>query len=77
MGMKAEPPKDKPSRTTLARRRNAREYRERVLAEGGRRIELLLPPEAAKALAKLERTTGDPAVAVVTGLLLQAVNPRR
>lgn len=77
MGVKADTTKDQPSRTTIARRRNAKERRERVLADGGRRLELLLPPEAAKALAKLEHTTGDPAVAIVTGLLLQAANRRR
>ncbi|HEY1035515.1 MAG TPA: hypothetical protein VGE09_11100 [Pseudoxanthomonas sp.] len=67
---------DKPSRATIARRKNARERRTRVLADGGRRIELLLEAPAAKALDKLEATTGDSATAVVTGLL-QATSRRK
>jgi hypothetical protein len=63
---------DKPSRATVARRKNARERRARILKEGGRRVELLLPVDAAKALTKLEETTGDTATAVISGLLLQA-----
>lgn len=79
MGVKrlTKPTKDQPSRTTIARRRNARERRERVLAGGGRRIELLLEAPAAKELARLEQTTGDPAVAIITGLLLRDGNRRR
>ena len=68
---------DKPSRATIARRKNARERRTRVLADGGRRIELLLEAPAAKALDKLEAATGDTATAVVTGLLLQATSRRK
>lgn len=68
---------DKPSRATIARRKNAKERRKRVLAEGGRRVELLLEPDAAKALNKLESTTGDSATAVVSGLLLQATSRRK
>lgn len=61
----------KPSRAELARRRNAAERRKRVIAEGGRRVELLLLPDAARALERLERITGDTATAVVSGLLLK------
>lgn len=69
--------KEKPTAQTLARRRLARERRERVLADGGRRLELLLLPDAAKALGTLERDTGETATTVISDLLLQAANRRR
>lgn len=68
---------DKPSRATIARRKNAKDRRRRILAEGGRRVELLLLPDAAHALERLEATTGDNATAVISGLLLQAKGKRR
>lgn len=74
MGVNA---KDKPSKATIARRKNARERRTRVVADGGRRVELLLEEPAAKALGRLEATTGDSATAVITGLLLQATSRKR
>ena len=77
MGVKAPTTKDKPSRATVARRKNARERRTRILAEGGRRLELLLEGPATKALDRLEKTTGDNATAVITGLLLQATSRKR
>lgn len=66
-----------PSRAVIARRKNASARRTRVLEEGGRRIELLLLPDAAKALTTLERESGEPATTVISGLLLQAANRRR
>lgn len=68
---------DNPSRSTIARRKNAKERRTRVLADGGRRLELLLSSDAAKALVRLEAATGDNATAVITGLLLQAASRKR
>lgn len=69
--------KEKPSRATVARRKNARERRDRVLAEGGRRLDLLLPVDAAKALHRLESSSGDTATTVISGLLLQAAKKAR
>lgn len=75
MGVTPDP--KKPSKATVARRRNAKERRARVQGDGGRRVDLLLPPDAAEALARLEATTGDSATAVITGLLLQARGRRK
>lgn len=66
-----------PSRSQLARRKNAREHRTRVVGEGGRRLELLLQPDAAKALDQLQEAGGGSATAVISGLLLQAVKAKR
>ena len=67
-----------PSRATLARRKNAAARRSRVLAEGGRRLELLLSPAATQALDKLlHRGDGATATEVIEGLLLQAAAKRR
>jgi hypothetical protein len=68
---------DSPSRATIARRKNAKERRSRVLAEGGRRVELLLAADAARALSALEAATGGSATAVVSGLLLEEARRRR
>jgi len=68
---------ENPSRATIARRKNAKERRSRVLAEGGRRLELLLPPDAAEILARLEARDGATATAIIIGLLLQAESRRR
>lgn len=66
-----------PSAATMARRKNARDRRERVLAEGGRRIEVLLLPDAAAALTALEEGSGDTATTIITGLLIRATNRKR
>lgn len=68
---------DNPSRATIARRKNAKERRSRVVADGGRRVELLLGVDAARALSNIEAATGQGATAVITGLLLQAVGRAR
>lgn len=68
---------DKPTPTTVARRKNARERRDRMLAEGGRRLDLLLPAIAAKALSKLESSSGQSATGVISDLLLQSVKKAR
>lgn len=66
-----------PSRAQVARRKNARERRTRVLAEGGRRIEVLLLPDAAQALERLERAREETATAIISALLLQAARKSR
>lgn len=68
---------DKPTPSTVARRKNARERRDRMLAEGGRRLDLLLPANAAKALDRLETSSGESATGVISGLLLQAAKKAR
>jgi hypothetical protein len=62
-----------PSKQTLARRRNAASRQERVLAEGGKQINMLLEARVAKALEKLQHSTGLPATKVVAGLLTYGV----
>lgn len=71
------PKKEQPSAATLARRKNARERRDRVLADGGRRLELLLLPDAAKALTKLERDRHEAATVIIAELLIGAANRKR
>lgn len=66
-----------PSRQIIARRRNAREQRTRIVDEGGRRLELLLDADAAKALAQLQGAGGVSARTVISRLLLQAVKNAR
>lgn len=68
---------DKPTPATVARRKNARERRDRILAEGGRRLEILLLGDATAALDKLEKRSGDTATGVISGLLLQAAKKAR
>lgn len=72
-----KPTPPKPSAATIARRKNARERRTRILAEGGRRLELLLSPPATQALDRLQHRDAATATEVVEGLLLQAANRRR
>lgn len=64
----AGPPE--PSRATVARRANASARRMRILAEGGRRVELLLPAAAADALTRLEAATDGTATMVISRLLI-------
>lgn len=66
-----------PSRATLARRKNAKERRTRVLAEGGRRVDVLLTREPADVLDELEASSGENATSVISGLLLLAKKSRR
>lgn len=50
--------------------RNATKRRREVLAAGGRRLELLLQPEAAQALERVQNETGETALDAVSRLLL-------
>lgn len=75
--MTTKPAAAGPSKQTLARRRNAAERQQRVLAEGGRQINMLLDAKVAKALDRLQRSTGLPATKVVAGLLLDAASKLR
>jgi hypothetical protein len=77
MGMNEPNTDQAPSKATLARRRNAQARRDRVLGEGGRRLELLLQPDAAQALIDLEQKTGGNATQVISGLLLRSAKRRR
>lgn len=60
------------SKTVLARRRNAARRHERVIAAGGRQINMLLEPKPTKALARLMKWTGLPATQVISRLLVDA-----
>lgn len=71
------PPAKKATKAAVARRRNARERRDRILSEGGRRVELLLLPEAAEALTDLEAAKGETVTAIVSRLLLRAAKRAR
>lgn len=61
----------KPTAQAVARRRNAAERRERILAEGGRTLYVLLQPGAAAALAAIE-AQGHSATLTVNAMLLNA-----
>jgi hypothetical protein len=66
-----------PSKRTQARRRNAAVRRERIIEEGGRRLEILIEADAAQALEHLEHATGDNATGVISKLLLRSAARRR
>ncbi len=63
---------DKPTRKVVARRRNAQKRRDSTVSDGGRRLEILLQPDAAKALARLMEQRQASATSVIGSLLLLA-----
>lgn len=71
--MSARKPVAGPSKQVIARRRNAAARQERVIAEGGRQLNMLLEKKPTRALERLQRSTGLPAKQVVAGLLIDGV----
>lgn len=63
-----------PTGTQLARRRAASARRERIMTSG-RRLDLMLPPEAAQALERAAQP-GESATATIVRVLLQAAKRR-
>ncbi len=61
----------KPTKQTVARRKNAAARRERIIADGGRALYVLLQPDAAEALAGIE-AAGHNATATINAMLVQA-----
>ena len=61
----------KPSKQVAARRRNAAARRERIIADGGRALYVLLQPDAADALASIE-AGGHNATSTINAMLVEA-----
>jgi len=62
-----------PTKSALARRRNAIKRRESIVRTG-RRIDLMLSAKPAAALAAIEALTGERPTAIISRLLLQATD---
>jgi hypothetical protein len=67
----------RPSKQTLARRKNAAARQQRILAEGGRQLNMLLEKKPTKALERLQRSTGLAAKQIVAQLLVDAASDLR
>lgn len=60
-----------PTRTQITRRATAARRRQEVVEKGGRLIQLLLQPDAAKALDTITKRTGESATDTVSRLLIE------